>query len=184
MATKYSSLNYLALLMLSAGVLSACNGTRHGNAPNGGGSGGSGAGTGGMTTGVGSGGAGGATPGRGGATGSGGMTVEPGSGGAGGATPGSGGSGTGGAVGGNDAGAPDVGSVDLPNTNPELPDGSGPSADALAEEKTIQARLDAITGKIPGTRTIFIVCDTPPCTARLDAPTLTVMPGLLLAVSA
>jgi len=189
-------------VMLGAGLLFSCNGSSTGNAPPGnGGSGG--AGSGGATTVTGSGGTAGSAPGNGGggATGSGGMTVEPGSGGAaggaaggsGGSTPGSGGSGSGGNVGGggnDDAGpgAPDVAGMDLPgpNNNPsEIPDGSGPSADAMAEQKTIQMRLDAITSKIPGTHTLFIVCmDTPPCTARLDAPTLKVMRDLLLAVSA
>jgi hypothetical protein len=106
--------------------------------------------------------------GTGGSDGTGGAT----SGGAGGDSAGSGGSSSG-----SDASDP--------NSDPnENPDGSSAAPEVLAAEMMVRMRLDAITGKIAGTQTLFIDCTMSPCSARMQAPTLTVMRELLLAISA
>ena len=110
----------------------------------------------------------GGASGSGGADGTGGST----SGGTGGASAGTGGSTSG-------------GDASDPNSDPNSDqDGGGASPEAIAGEAMVRMRLDAITGKIAGTQTLFIDCTMSPCTARMQAPTLTVMRQLLLAVSA
>lgn len=157
-APKFERQSSLALAVLGATLVLSCKVTDNGSNTSGGGSGGTG------MTGDGSGGNAGSTNGSGGDNGSGG---------------GDNGSGGGAAV---DASA---GEVSDPNSDPnEVPDGGGASAETIAQEQLVRMRLDAITSKIMGTHTLFINCTMSPCSARLDAPTLTVMRQLLLAVSA
>ena len=111
-----------------------------------------------------------------------------GSGGGGGGADGTGGSPSGGSGGDNGAGtggSTSSGDASDPNSDPNSdPDGGGASPEAIATEAMVRMRLDAITAKIAGTQTLFIDCTMAPCSARMQAPTLTVMRTLLLAVSA
>ena len=58
-----------------------------------------------------------------------------------------------------------------------------PAPEAVDAEKTLQAKLDAATAGVPGTRVKFIDCTANPCMARLEAKQLNAMRDLLSAVS-
>jgi hypothetical protein len=58
-----------------------------------------------------------------------------------------------------------------------------PAPEAVDAEKTLQAKLDAATAAVPGTKVKFIDCTASPCMARLEAKQLTAMRDLLAKVS-